>query len=173
MLGFWPPGPKHAFFKKIFYSFCPNTYPRGGRPPDQDIIFENRFMENQGRNSISRFFDSIFDLGSPRKFIPGESVIAFEVQLRFFENKIENGSKSKTMRQKSKFRNLGLKALPPIHCIGRGFPPDGLLAPWLPELVFKFWAVTGESMGTMALPLGACQGVSLWSLKLSGYCATA
>ena len=40
-------------------------------------------------------------------------------------------------------------------------------------LEIKHCSVPGRSMGTMAASSGACQGVSLWSLKLSGYCATA
>ena len=47
--------------------------------------------------------------------------------------------------------------------------------------LFQMWAcfvvravhTAGTSMGTMAASSGACQGVSLWSLKLYGYCATA
>ena len=47
--------------------------------------------------------------------------------------------------------------------------------------LFQMWAcfviravhTAGTSMGTMAASFEACQWVSLWSLKLSGYCATA
>ena len=41
------------------------------------------------------------------------------------------------------------------------------------SLLVEHCSPLGRSMVTMAAPSGACQGVSLWSLKLSGYCATA
>ena len=44
-----------------------------------------------------------------------------------------------------------------------------LLMPLLALLEIKHCPVPGRSVGSMAAPSGACQGVSLWSLKLIGY----